>query len=223
MIIDSRFSVGQDIVPDFKEDVLKNEPMLFNCDADHAARLGGPLTNTVLEMLPKGWRGVPLVVDSRVHMLMPGWYPCIPGWHHDDVPRTRSDGQPNYASGQNRSEHIFCLINGDICPTAMAEGESFFVEPYQGQVVYEQWHRAVEERIKLGLLTHSYAASNRLITMNDRTWHTGTRAVKNGWRFFIRISRYFDPYGNPIQRGNSRTNELRRQVQVYMDNPNAGW
>ena len=27
------------------------------------------------------------VVDVKVHMLMPGAYPCIPGWHLDFVPR----------------------------------------------------------------------------------------------------------------------------------------
>lgn len=26
-------------------------------------------------------------VDAKVHMLMPGQFPCIPGWHRDGVPR----------------------------------------------------------------------------------------------------------------------------------------
>lgn len=230
MIIDSKFSVlDPKLDDDFSDEMLKNEPMLFNCDLNAALRIGGPLTHEVLEVLPRGWRDVPLVIDSRVHMLMPGWYPCIPGWHHDDVPRTRSDGQPNYEEGQNRSQHIFCLFNGDICPTAMAEGAADFKMPELGKVIYSEWHRDVEAMIiddfrgSSQRLVRSTAPSGRLIQMDDRTWHTGSRAVKNGWRFFIRISRYFDPDGKPIQRGNARTNELRRQVQVYMDNPNAGW
>lgn len=27
------------------------------------------------------------VVDVKVHMLMPGQWPCIPNWHYDNVPR----------------------------------------------------------------------------------------------------------------------------------------
>lgn len=25
--------------------------------------------------------------DVKVHMLMPGQYPCIPNWHYDNIPR----------------------------------------------------------------------------------------------------------------------------------------
>jgi ribosomal protein L4 len=42
----------------------------------------------------------------------------------------------------------------------------------------------------------------------------GTRAVKNGWRLFIRASWNTD---------RKPTNEFRRQVQVYMENPMEGW
>lgn len=29
---------------DWAEEVVKNEPMLFNCDFNHAVELGGPIT-----------------------------------------------------------------------------------------------------------------------------------------------------------------------------------
>lgn len=210
-------------VPGFDELVVKNEPMLFNCDLQHAYDLGGQMTRAIINRLPRDWYEVPLVVDSRVHMLMPGWYPCIPGWHHDDVPRTRADGQPNYHGNQNRSQHIMCLVNGDICPTAFATGSSWFDEPAHGRVLYEDWHPQVEEQIQKGVLKRTFAPSNQLVLFDDRTWHTGTPALKNGWRFFIRFSRYFNQFGQAIPRGNPRTNELRRQVNVYLDRVNAGW
>jgi hypothetical protein len=223
MIIYSGYAVLSPAIPDFDEMTVKNEPMLFNCDLEHAKRLGGPITNEVLKFLPVEWKSVPLVVDSRVHMLMPGWYPCIPGWHHDDVPRTRADGQPNYGPDQLRSIHIMCLINGDICPTTFATGEMDFEIPPPGRTIYGDLHPVIEDAIKAGKLHVTHAPSNRLVCFDDRTWHTGTKAVKTGWRFFIRISRYFNPDRSHIQRGGVRTNEIRRQVQVYMDNPNQGW
>lgn len=223
MIIDSTFRLRDQIIPQYGIEVVKNEPMLFNCDLEHAQKLGGPITNAVLDALPPDWYNVPLVIDSRVHMLMPGWYPCIPGWHHDDVPRTRSDFQPNYGPDQNRSHHLVCLVNGDICPTAMAVGSAVFEEPPVGDVIYKTWHRDVERKLKDGELKKISMMSNRIYEIDDRTWHTGTRAIENGWRFFIRVSRYFSPSGKAIRRGNHRTNELRRQVQVYLENPNDGW
>ena len=210
-------------IPHFDDIAIKNEPMLFNCDLEGAGRLGGPITYCFLNKLPQSWRDVPLVIDSRVHMLMPGWYPCIPGWHHDDVPRTRSDGQPNYGPGQCRSEHVIALVNGGICPTEFATGTEFFTEPALGRTIYADWHHEVENRIRRGQLAVEVAPSNRLVLFNDRTWHRCQAANANGWRFFIRASRYFAPDGTPIPRGNPRTNEVRRQVQVYMDDPNLGW
>lgn len=208
-----------------ERDVLevKNEPMLFNCDLQGAFSNGGPLTHEFIFRLPDEWRDVPIVIDSRVHMLMPRWYPCVPGWHHDDVPRTRSDGQPNYGPGQFRSEHIMALVNGGACPTVFALGSAEFIEPDLGQVVYEHFHRQVEGLIRDARLREESAPSNRLIRFDDRTWHRGSAAVANGWRFFIRASRYYSPDGTPVPRGNPRTNEVRRQVQVYMDNVNLGW
>jgi hypothetical protein len=223
IFIRSGFRILPATVPFFMEDEIKNEPMLFNCDSEHAHKLGGPITRSVLDRIPLPWCDVPLVIDSRVHMLMPGWYPCIPGWHHDDVPRTRSDMQPNYGPGQVRSEHIACLVNGDICPTAFATGRMEFPEVELGRTVYGEWHQKVGEAIARGELEKSFVPSNRLVLFDDRTWHAGTPARANGWRYFIRISRYYSPDGNPTERPNPRTNEVRRQVQVYLENANAGW
>lgn len=202
---------------------IKNEPMLFNCDVGGARHNGGTITKEFLAILPAGWHDAPLVIDSRVHMLMPGWFPCIPGYHHDDVPRTRQDGQPNYGPGQVRSEHIMALVGGDICPTEFAIGTAEFVEPAIGRTIYADWHSDVDMLCKNGVLEHHKAPSNMLIQFDDRTWHQGSAAVASGWRFFIRASRYFTSDGQPVERHGTRTNEVRKQVQVYMGSPFDGW
>ena len=202
---------------------IKNEPMLFNCNMKGAQELGGPITQEFLNLIPDEWYEGPVVIDSRVHMLMKGWYPCIPGWHHDDVPRTRSDGQPNYNPGQVRSEHIIALVNADVCPTEFALGDASFTEPPIGATIYEKWHHDVELLLHNGKLRSATYQSGQLVLFDDRTWHQGTAAVRDGWRFFIRVSRYKNANGIRVDRGNPRTNEVRRQVQVYMDNPFKGW
>jgi hypothetical protein len=221
--IDSTFLHAVASLPAFTEVEVKNEPMLFNCDMAHANQLGGPITRAFLQRIPLDWHEEPLVIDTRVHMLMRGWYPCIPGWHHDDVPRTRSDGQPNYGSGQDRAVHCFGLINGDVCPTAFALGVADFPDIEPGEVYYEKWHPLVEMYCTEGKMQRVSVNTNTVYMFDDRTFHTGTSAKTRGWRWFGRVSRYFDKDGNCIARRNERTNEVRRQVQVYLDNVQAGW
>jgi hypothetical protein len=214
-----RFSFNSSItlgphLPSFAEEQTKNEPMLFSCDWETAERLGGPLTNAFLKALWPLWERDGVIIDSRVHMLMPGWYPCIPGWHHDDVPRTRSDGQPNYDAPDYQAEHVCALVNGDVCPTAFAIGKHSLPDIPLGSVFYREWHPLVDQAVEHGDLSLVHAPTNRLVFFDWQTMHQGTQARTNGWRWFIRASR------NTARRP---TNELRRQVQVYMPAPMDGW
>jgi hypothetical protein len=215
-------SVGESM-PAFDESVVKYEPMSFNCDLDNAYNLGGEITENFINRLPDSWTAGPLVIDSRVHMLMPGWFPCIPGWHHDEVPRTRIDGQPNYAPGQIRSEHIMVLINGDICPTEFALGLNITLEePELGKIIYEYWHRDVEVLIKNKSMWVQKVESGKLYRFDDRSFHRGTAAIAGGWRYFARATRYLKD-GIVIAPPKVLANETRKQVQVYLQNPMQGW
>ena len=198
-------------LPPFSQEKVKNEPMLFNCDYEYARKLGGPITHAFLDLLQLDG---PIIIDSRVHMLKRGWWPCIPGWHHDDVPRSRADGQPNYKNPEYESFHCLALINGGIAPTEFALGTSTFNEVPIKQTVYKVWHGEVEKQLLDNRLMRYQAESNRLIYFDWQTWHQGTRAVTDGWRFFIRAS---------AKTNRKPTNEIRRQVQVYLDLPMEGW
>ena len=212
----SQMEIGSPFRADFTESAIKNEPMLFGCDVPTAYSLGGPLTHAFLNELLLAWPEEHLIIDSRVHMLMPGWLPCIPGFHHDDVARTRSDGQPNYDEMPYRSRHCMALINGDIAPTCFAIGECD-MPPIDGPApIYRRWHSEVENLIFKGDLKPRLAPSGRLVFFDWQSFHQGTRAVASGWRWFIRASR-------DTARVNRPANELRRQVQVYLDNAMEGW
>lgn len=210
---DSKIELGQTIQKRFSTDEIKNEPMLFGCDLKHAIKYGGPITDCFVETLLKDGRNFRyqqnLRFDSRVHMLMPGWYPCIPGHHHDAIPRTRLDGQPDY-SQKHTVQHCLMLVNGDIAPTEFAIGKITLPDIEPGEKYYKKWHPLVEQ----SNLEKVKCPSNQLVYFDADTFHTGTKAVANGWRFFIRVSLFSK---EPIQ------NELRRQVQVYLENPVEGW
>jgi len=193
--------------------------MFFNSSIEFAITRGGRITRDFLTTFLNDnpyYDEDRYVFDSRVHMLMPGWFPCIPGFHHDDVPRQTSNGQPDYDSPSYRANHCLGLVNGDICPTQFATGRADFSRVPDDVIVYKQWHLEVEEKIKNGELERSSAPSNKLVYFNDRTWHQGVRTRAGGWRWFGRVSWDTD-------RVKRISNEIRQQVQVYLEFPLEGW
>lgn len=203
---------------------IKKEPMFFNCDFQYAYENGGEITKSFLDSLPEDWKKQSLVFDSRVHMLMPGWFPAIPGWHHDDVPRAEiptgqhfiTGGQPDYDNPKYKSEHILGLVNSEVCPTEFALGNCLMPAIKDGELIYRQWHKEVEELIEDNILEKVKCEDRQLYYFDWQTFHTGTKAVSNGWRWFGRVSRNTD-------RVDKITNEIRVNCQVYLEFPMEGW
>ena len=229
--INSQFELGVRL-PKFEQDVVKNEPMFFSADPSFAWANGGPITKAFFKAIfggpevfsdgserPNFLKGIDqqgYCFDSRVHMLMPGWYPAIPGWHHDDVPRTRSDGQPNYEDPHYQSKHVLALVNGDICPTEFAVGEVDM--PHVDGVVYKKWHPIVEQDIKEGSLERVQVPSNQLVWFDHHSFHQASKAVGRGFRWFGRLS-----WDAGYLTGRPKFNEIRNQVNVYLEFPMEGW
>lgn len=207
---------------DWEQNIIKKEPMFFNCSPEFAHSNGGAITKNFIESLPTGWYDA--VIDTRVHMLMPGWYPAIPGWHHDDVPRAIippgqhfiTAGQPDYDNPRYKAEHIMGLVNGEICPTNFALGICNMPAIPEGELIYRRWHEEVEILLNKKFLTPYSIQSGELLQFNWQTFHTGQKAISSGWRWFGRISRNTDRVKNI-------TNEIRSQVQVYLEFPMEGW
>ncbi len=221
-VFDSQAFLVKPFTLGFTQDEIKNEPMFFNSSVEYAWSKGGPITKAFLKALPAVWDGG--VFDSRCHMLMPGWYPAIPGWHHDDVPRPiiptgqhfLTAGQPDYDNPRYKSRHIMGLVNGVICPTKFVFGKCEMQDVPSGELVYRQWHKEIESLIKDGQVLVRDCPDNHLVAFDWQAFHTGVKAISNGWRWFGRISINTD-------RTKNMTNEIRSQVQVYLEFPMEGW
>lgn len=214
----SSFEVGPKFAEWADTEAVKREPMLFSCDFEHAIRLGGPITKGFLETVLRDsvefHNARDLIIDTRVHMLMPGWFPAIPGFHHDDVPRNPASGQPDYAAPAYRSKHVMGLVNGHLCPTEFACGTAIMSEPGQHKVVYREWHKEVERQLEGGSLSRVSTPSERLVYFNDRALHQAVPASAGGWRWFGRAT---------INTNRQPANETRSQVQVYLSPLMEGW
>jgi len=209
MLINSQFQLGKKFATQYTVNEIKNEPMFFNSDIDFAIKNGGPITKEFLELTNQDG-----IFDSRTHMLMQGWYPCIPGFHHDDVPRNTANGQPDYITPSYKAKHCLALINGDICPTQFAVGEYNFRLPKTDKIIYEVWDKKVNDLINKGALELVSVPTDQLVYFDWNTWHQGVRANKDGWRWFGRLS---------WDTNRKATNEIRNQVQVYLEFPKKGW
>lgn len=224
---DSKFTLGE-LMPTYDEKAVKAEPMFWSSTPEYAFNNGGPITRYFIlaalrdagyDWANGGWP-TNFCFDSRVHMLMPGWFPAIPGWHHDDVPRSRSDGQPNYDTPEFRSQHIMALVNGDICPTEFAVGTAIMpdVALFAKHPIYRYWNDQVEYDIKDDCLSRVEVPTNRLVRFDWQAFHQARRAKSKGWRWFGRLS-----WDAGYEQGRPHHNEVRRQVQVYLEHPMEGW
>lgn len=209
MKIKSYLNLGAEL-PMAREHQVKSEPMLHRATREFADVYGGPLTKSFLARLP--WHG-DILIDSRVHMLMPGMWPCIPGWHHDDVPRERSDGQPEYENPSYKAEHCMALW-GDCSLTEFAIGEHEIEIPPLGVKIYKEWQSKVEALCESGVLHRATAPERRMIYFDWQTWHRGMPTTKRGFRFFIRATR---------NSGLEPRNEQRFNANVYMPILEEGW
>ncbi len=222
-IFDSSAFIVKPFTLGHTQDEIKKEPMFFNASIPYAWEHGGPITKNFIQTLPDDYHSG--VFDSRCHMLMPGWYPAIPGWHHDDVPRPEkipagqhfmTAGQPDYDNPRYKSRHIMGLVNGVICPTKFIFGKCEMQDVPPGELVYRQWHKEIEALIAKKEVRVMDCPDNQLVAFDWQAFHTGVKAVSNGWRWFGRVS-------INTERIHKITNEIRSQVQVYLEFPMEGW
>lgn len=195
---------------------IKSENMFFNSSLDYAYYNGGKTTKNFIDALPQDWQNESTVLDSRLHMLMPGWYPAIPGWHHDDVPRNTESGQPDYINTKYHAEHILGMVNSEICPTEFLIGSISLKLPNIGETIYRKWHEEIELIKDNGDYKVLSCPESQLVYFDSSCFHRAVKANQSGWRWFCRVSKNTD-------RTKSITNEIRKQVQVYLEFPNNGW
>ncbi len=224
MIFESKYATVDHI---YKRNAaaIELEPMFYRASFGFANSHAGPLTTSFLyalrthaEALGLGKSGdfSGVVIDSRVHMLMRGMYPCIPGWHHDDVPRDTPSGQPNYDKPAYAAKHLMCVVDADDAPTgALPEFLSGKVEvPYplaDDAVVYAVWDAHINHTSPL---RPRAVNSGEIVHFDSSAFHRGTAAKSTGWRWFIRAS-----WGTLVK----PENKIRRNANVYMAWSTAGW
>ena len=193
---------------------ISGEPMLFSSSVDFAIDNGGPLTRLAIAALPMTAppRGLHAVIDTRSHMLMPGQYPAIPGWHCDAVPRP--NGQPDFARLDVRQRHYTVTVAEDGRHMPMVE---FFAPQgcpavdlrYTPMCVWASLNETINGLDEIYI---RYGEHGDVMEFSSLVPHRAQSSPGRGWRWFFRLSYMEKP----------PKNEIRRQVQVYTTE-GLGW
>jgi len=145
-----------------------------------------------------------IIIDTRTHMLKPGWYPCIPGWHLDEVQRDENDNL-DWENDKRKDHFLFIIDEGTGSLTEFAEGD------YYNRISN---YTELNEVIKNEEPDTFTAEAGRIYHFTNRDAHRGMPATGSGWRYFFRAT---------IGTQREFRNEIRTQTQVYIPATDVGW
>lgn len=100
---------------------------------DDMIRLMPDVTDLVTQEFPLNPSN--FVWDVKVHMLMPGQFPCIPNWHYDNVPRVNNVQDFNRVTPDLP---MYLWLSGAPLTEFRKGGDSWLVEP-------RKWYRFTQE------------------------------------------------------------------------------
>lgn len=204
---------------------IKNSFGLWNASYDDAIRYGGDITREALRAMNLRHDRKHIIVDTKIHMLMPGMSPAIPGWHTDGAPRDNlknpgGSGLPDTFAqeGDERFNRYHILVTGIGCLTKYIKNPIKVKIP---SVPSEQVYTIMSEHITRRVKEEPWLAIDvPTCTVTEFDWwdiHTGVIATKKEWRYLIRVceSDYYEPRTDLRE-------ILRMQSQVYAPH-DFGW
>jgi hypothetical protein len=198
------------------EDVIKRTPQLYRYSADKAIN---DFEDVIIHSFIKkcnmdigtsfGYKYTSL--DTRVHMLKPGMYPCIGGWHCDDFYRDETTGQPllNNIDEVCPQVHYMCTIGDTALP-------QFFISDLTAKIDRNNVYKSLQKRLPekdLETWDIYQPKSGEIVKIGPSAIHRGIAADKSAWRLFMRLT---------YSKHRFAKNEIRTQTQVYLTNMD-GW
>lgn len=208
----------------FSEADIKASIGLWRASLDDAVKYGGSLTRMVLGKMNLRGDKKYIIVDVKVHMLVKGFMPAIPGWHTDGVPRFSdhwniSDGVPSLAeqadwedSGEPVSPRYHLYVSGSGCLTKFITDPITLDVPESGSDTYANISKQVN---LLNLPTSVFPG--QIIEWDWWNLHTAVPAQKREWRYLCRVTETDHKAPNTDLR-----EVLRTQEQVYVPTE-FGW
>ena len=125
------------------------------------------------------------VIDTKTVLLMPGQYPCIPGWHCDGVLRPERGAQPDMDSVGERIYHYIFSMSGGSAPNIPTE---FVCKDETLQVDEDNVWSSVAKGLQGYSRKTFKTEANSIYRFNRATLHRGLPATERTVRYFFRLS-----------------------------------
>ena len=207
------------------EELIKNTPSLHNASLEDAIKYGGELTKQALSAMNLTFSKKHIIVDTKVHMLMPKFSPALSGWHTDGVPRgtelnPTAKQPPNILAQEEMDDSIFhLLVTGEGCLTKfLVEDNIELAVPAEPDTsLYKLVNQQVKDMVDAGILTEMEIPSCTAVKWDWFDLHTAQPAKKHEWRFLIRVTE------TDLHEPKTDLRDIiRTQQQVYLPS-NFGW
>jgi hypothetical protein len=211
--------VGNSIVTP-TQDAIENTFNLRQVSLEDAMRYGGSITRNAIGAMKFHGDRRNIIVDTKVHFLMPGMCPAIPGWHTDGVPRgielnPASNGKPVLSAqeqGLITAPRYHLLVTGNHCPTRFINEpmEISGMELVGSGPLYTNMTHIVDKRIAEGGVETADSPDSTVLEWDWWNIHTAQQATARGWRYLIRVTEtdHIEPRTNPAD-------FIRTQNNVY--------
>ncbi|MGM0846930.1 MAG: hypothetical protein ACQEUT_18380 [Bacillota bacterium] len=209
------------------EELVKNTLGLWNASLEDAIKYGGDLTKECLSAMDLRMDKKYVVVDSRVTMLLPGFYPSIPGYHVDGTPRGKElrpevKASPNIqAQEEMDSPRYHLIVTGEASLTRFIDKKiELNVPDVPSTKLFKMVDAQTKEMIGNGQIKQNEIFTAPSCTAVEFDWwelHSAVAATKPEWRFLIRVTEtdYLQPQRNLRK-------IIRTQQNVYVPE-NFGW
>ena len=178
-------------------DSIRNTLGLFRASLEDAVRYGGTITKSALSQMNLRGDREYTIVDVKVHMLMAGQNPAIPGWHTDGVPRkingSPSGGPPDLPQQltRERDPRYHIMVTGQHCLT------EFLAEPVTLDIpdevatstnLYKWMSRKVQQKVGEGELETFHLDPCQVYEFGWWDIHRGIFSTGREWRYLIRVT-----------------------------------
>jgi hypothetical protein len=189
---------------------FKEEKLFYQSDPSFVFDNGGPIARKFIEKLPFNFRHQldNVLVDQRIHKLQEGYYPAIPGWHLDWIPRTNK-GQDIDLTNIPDYEHVVLIVGESSLTEFLDQPTEFPDGPFWTSSFspYNTVLNNVTTKTK-------HVENGQMVHFTSRDWHRPSPALGSEWRMLIRASRV--DHIKPV-------NQIRSQAQVYIPIKEASW
>ena len=185
--------------------VLRKERQFYQSSMEFVWDNGGPIAKEFIDKLPFLAHDN-VLVDVRVHSLQAGYYPAIPGYHLDWLPRTNKGADPIVSTIPDY-EHVVLIVAESSLTEFVADATMIALPDTKA---FEHANRQIKEsKVKT-----EHVTSGDMVLFTSRDWHRPSPALGNEWRLLIRASRI--DHKKPV-------NRIVEQSQVYIPIEEASW